>query len=614
MRRTFIALLLACAWSCRPSPAERGPYFFAHRLADSETDFDEVRFRSFRKDGQLAGQVVFPSRDDISESRFSLIPPLPSRLTYRVDVPVDGQLDFEIGVGALGAKVLPAPVTFVVEIDAEPRFEETIRRRFGDTWLRRSLDLSDWSETTVDVTFETHFQSTPFANASELASSALAAWGNPVLGGSSDENRQPDLILVSIDCLRADHVGVYGHEKPTTPALDGFAEDAVVFENAVSVSSWTLPTHMTMLTGLMPTEHGLRRTQKRFPNIPYLPEILSREGYETMGVVSGLYLSPTFGYDDGFDIYSSLIDEPAEKLVDAALAHFLVQPRRPRFLFLHFFDAHWPYLPDEKYLKRAGGRPRDISNLLQNVIQRRAPRHAGEIAETKTLYDAEVAYVDEHLGRFFDALKETGVYDSALIVVTADHGEGFFEHEAWQHSEIIYNEVTRVPLIVKPSKHQSAKRVVELVSQLGIFPTFLHAIGRETPFDHPSLVALSEGDAHFPKRTMSEITWEAKETTGPLMKLAVTEGYLKYVATLAGEIGGEMFVSELVREELYDLSTDPGEKDNLLPARASDVGDMRSDVRDFLAVVQKRRSANPGEPVTIDKELEEKLRALGYVQ
>jgi arylsulfatase A-like enzyme len=610
------AALSACQPEKRPPPAS---FFFAHHIDDAAAEFDDAQFRSFRKDGTLVTTVTLGDLQEISESRLALIPPLPSRLSYRVVVPEGGRLDFEVGVQVLGEENLPAPVVFAIDVDGESVFEETIRRRFGNQWLRRHVDLETYGGREVVITFATRFSETPFIDSTGIAGiaeeglSILPAWGHPVLGGSSATDR-PDLILISIDCLRADHVGVYGHTRPTTPNIDALAGDAAVFENTVSVSSWTLPTHMSMLTGLMPTEHGLTRSRKRGPDVPYLPEILSRDGYETIGVVSGLYLSPTFGYEQGFDVYRALIDEPAETLVDAARELFFSEPRRPRFLFLHFFDAHWPYLPRDEYLEQVGGRPKEVSDLLKNVINRRRPADAGQTEDTKTLYDAEVAYVDAHLGRFFDELEQSGRYDDALIVITADHGEGFYEHELWQHSEIIYNEVTRVPLIVKGPRGAGARRVSELVSQLGIFPTFLEALELETPFDHPGLLSLSEDGARFPASIMSEIIWEANESRGPFVKLAATRGELKYIATFSGELDDEQFVSTLVKEELYDLSRDPGERSNLLPDGANRIGELRSQVRDYLDVVRARRAGGGGDRIVVDDELAEKLRALGYVQ
>ena len=589
--------------------------FFAERVSEAERGFDEVSFRSFRKDGGLSTTVTMQG----SESRLSLVPPVPSRLTYRVSVPEGAKLDFDIGVSALGEEAAAAPVTFAVEVTAgsgtERVFEETIRRRFANRWFKHRVDLASYGGRDVTLSFETSERATAFTRSDrELnGQSMVPAWGHPVLGGASDDARLPPLILISIDCLRADHVSAYGYEWPTTPNIDALAEKAVLFENVATVSTWTLPTHMSLLTGLMPTEHGLTRTRKRSPSVPYLPEILAREGYETLGVISGLYLSPTFGYEQGFHVYRSLIDEPAEVLVSAARELFLSEPRRPRFLFLHFFDAHWPYLPKDGYLERVGGRPAEISTPLRKVIDAAPPKGPEEVTALKRLYDAEIAYIDDQLGAFFEELKRAGVYDEALIVVTADHGEAFYEHQLWQHSEVIYNEVTRVPLVVKLPGAAAPRRVPELVSQLNVFPTFLEELGIESPYASPGLLRLAEGEAEFPARALTEITWEPTAERGAFMRIAVSEPREKYVATLSGTMGDEAFVSKLTSEELYDLAHDPGETENLMLESTGGAASMRGDVRAFLDVVRARRANGAGEEIVVDEETREKLRALGYL-
>ncbi len=248
------------------------------------------------------------------------------------------------------------------------------------------------------------------------------------------------------------------------------------------------------------------------------------------------------------------------------------------------------------------------------MILRRAPRSPDEIIGTKSLYDAEVAYVDEQLGYFFEELKKRQIYDNALIVVTSDHGEGFYEHGQWQHSQIIYNEVTRVPLIVKPPHSNVRRRVSGVVSQLGIFPTFLEAVGIEAPFEHPGLLTLSKGAARFPQILMSEITWEPKETAGATVRLAATQDDLKYIATFTGRIGDDRFVSKLVQEELYDLAHDPEERDNLLPGAAEKAGPLRRSVRAYLDVMRQSRASGGGERIVMDESVQKKLQALGYVQ
>ncbi len=227
-----------------------------------------------------------------------------------------------------------------------------------------------------------------------------------------------------------------------------------------------------MLTGVLPTEHGLRHDQKKFPSVPYLPEMLAQKGYETIGIVSSLLLTPTFGFDEGFDRYHALVDVSAASLVDTAIREMALPDGRSRFLFLHLFDAHWPYQPPPDLLTRFGPRPKDISDLLNKVIDRRPPSGPEEIEGLKNLYDAEIFAADRELGRLFQALKEAGRYDSALIIVTADHGEGFYEHGFWQHSEVIYSEVTRVPLIVKwPGNSRRDARAGWSISSISFQPS-----------------------------------------------------------------------------------------------------------------------------------------------
>jgi arylsulfatase A-like enzyme len=603
--------------ACRARSSSDPSFFFAPRASEAEKDFDERLFRSFRKDGSIAANVTMGK----FESRFSLVPFVPSRLRYRMKVPEGARLDFDIGVSTLGRETSVAPVTFTVEAASatgiERVFEGTVRRRFVNRWFHHRIDLASYAGQEISLTFGTEFRETGFtgsrASLARAGQAVVPAWGHPVLAGTTTAAELPPMILISIDCLRADHVGAYGYEKPTTPNLDALARDGLLFEKVATVSSWTLPTHMSLLTGLMPTEHGLNRVSKRNPSVPYLPEILAREGYETLGVVSGLYLSPAYGYNEGFHVYRALIDEPAEVLVAAARELLLAEPRRPRFLFLHFFDAHWPYLPRKGYLERFGGRPAEVTTPLKRVINETPPARPDEVTALERLYDAEVAYVDEKIGEFFAALKRAGLYDQALIVVTADHGEAFYEHELWQHSGVIYNEVTRVPLIVKEPHAPLRKRVTELVSQLNVFPTFLEQLGLPSPYVQAGLSSLARGRAAFPQRTLTEITWEPTPKRGAFVKVAVSEARYKYAATFAGEKDDQDFVSRLTREELYDLSLDPGETTNLLPGAEGSVASLRGEARKFLERVRRHRRKQ-GEPVVLDEQTRERLRSLGYVQ
>jgi arylsulfatase A-like enzyme len=594
-----------------PAPiAERAPFFFAKQVDAAEQEFDRNLFLSYRKDGLLAASVTMDG-----ETRLSLSPPVPSRLTFAVGVPQQPEFRFAIGVSGLGEDVLPRPVAFTVRVESEDRegivvFEETVRRGQSNTWFDRSADLTPWSGKSIRLVFDTSLVG---ENTAEAGGTLLPAWGRPVLDDAGGRPERTNVVLISIDCLRADHVGAYGYYRNTTPSIDALAAEGVVFENAMSTSSWTLPTHMSMLTGLMPSFHGVDRSHKLSTSLPFLPEMLLEEGYETLGVVSGAYLSQAFGFERGFDIYRLLNDSRAEQVVDAALDLARQARTRDQFLFLHLFDAHWPYVPPRSFLDRFDERPTDISNIMPKIIYRKPPTGPEEIQEFVNLYDGEIAYLDRELGRLFEGLKQQGLYDRTLIVLTADHGESFWERELWQHSESIYQEVLHVPLIVKWPAATRTGRFPGLVNHLSILPTILDQVGLESP--HHEYAGL---DRYFdgidqPTRVMSEITWEPKPTAGASMKVALMEGDLKYIVTMKGAVGDERFVSEVVQEELYDLSRDPEERTNLLPDAARDLGNLRAEARTFVDQARILRAERRGQEIVLDEALEEQLRALGYI-
>lgn len=303
------------------------------------------------------------------------------------------------------------------------------------------------------------------------------------------------IFLISVDCLRPDHVGSYGYDRNTTPHIDAFASRASIFENVTAVSAWTLPTHMSMMTGLMPSFHGTSRTEKLASSVPYLPELLSKAGYLSAGVVSGAYLHQNFGFERGFHSYRSLVRPRATDVVDAALEMLDRSPGTDRFVFFHIIDPHWQYLPPEEFIDRFGPKPQDVELLLDRVIKRQPPSGPEEIEALVNLYDGEVAYVDEQIGRFLNELERRSLFDPSLIIITADHGEAFFEHGYWQHSDTLYEEMIRVPLAIKWPDQIAFERVPVHASQLDLFPTILETAGIPSPFTQGrSLTTYREAD------------------------------------------------------------------------------------------------------------------------
>jgi arylsulfatase A-like enzyme len=586
----------------------RQPIVFVAHTDRARSFFDDGQFRSFRKNPALTGPITFDG-----DTRQALIPPLPAEITFEVDVPKDPILRFATGASTLGAPVLGASVEFRVSVIQDGRreivFTDTIKRAAPNQWFDHEADLTPWAETTVRVSFETRGPSTR---------SVLPAWGNPVLS-SRTATTSRKLILISIDCLRSSHLSAYGYQRPTSPRIDELAADGVVFESASSTSSYTHPTHMSMLTGLPPSIHGATRTSHLPRDVPYLAELLADSGFRTDGVVSGAFLSQSFGFERGFHTYRYVQDPGASHLVDEALRRIDNGQGQPQFLFLHLFDAHWPYSPPPDFRARFGPRPDDISTLLERVRDKQPPQSAETIRDVVNLYDGEIAYLDQELGRFFDGLRTRKLYDDALIIVTADHGEAFYEHGHWEHTQTLYEEMVRVPLIVKWPRGGPRGRIATHVSQADVFPTIVHEAGLSTSSggDGAGQTAWSFGlrEPKTERTTIIEVTWEPLPSRGAVMKVALRRQDSKYIATLSADTLDELADGAIRSEELYDLDTDPEERHNLIeqvddPARRA----YRRELRSYLAERRRLRRERRGEDVVLDNAVFEQLDALGYIE
>ena len=543
------------------------------------------------------------------------MPPLPSRLTFEVDVPPGASLRFGIAVSALGADVSPAHVEFRVRLDygdqGDTVFEGIVRRREPNRFFDHEVDLSRWSGRRVRLSLDTRSP-----NPSDLP--MVPYWAHPVLVGGEKALRAPNVILISLDCVRADHLGAYGYERNTSPRLDELAREAVVFETATAVSSFTHPTHMTMLTGLPPSIHGVSRWRKPDGSIAYLPEILSRAGYRTDGIVSGPLLSQSFGFERGFDVYHAFHDETrAPELAKAALEMLRRGRGQPQFLFLHFFDAHWPYWPGDELNTLFGPLSGDTSGLLSKVRNQIPPESERDVQHMMDLYDAEIAYLDREVGRFLDELKKTGMYEDSLILVTADHGEAFLEHGFWEHGQTLYQEMVHVPLIVKWPGKQPPRRVAGLVSQTDLFPTILEAAGIEGtagPYAGLSLRRFEARRDPGDREAVLELTWDPLPERPARMLVAWRGERTKYIASFEGPTVDALYSSPVASEELYDLIDDPGETRNLAPGDGDAVAASRKKVLAYLERARELRATRAGADVELDEETRKRLELLGYIE
>ncbi len=313
-------------------------------------------------------------------------------------------------------------------------------------------------------------------------------------GGGARTHDRPHLILISVDTLRSDHLGCYGYERETSPNLDALAARGAVFEDVVSTSSWTLPAHASMLTGLYPSFHGLQDDGVTLgEEVPTLAGRLRDAGYATIATVAHVYVSSQFGLERGFERFADDLIEGgtrnpvAAEVVDRFLEELdAAGDERPIFGFLHFFDPHWDYAAPGVFRERFtdasyGGRVDGTYRSLLDFISGRLDATDADRAQMIGYYDGEIAYWDAQLGRLLGELERRGMLDNTVIAVTADHGEEFLDHGALGHGRTMFVEQLGVPLVVAghPALANGARRE-GVVSPLDVAPTFLALAGAET--------------------------------------------------------------------------------------------------------------------------------------
>ncbi|MCP4657496.1 MAG: sulfatase [bacterium] len=440
---------------------------------------------------------------------------------------------------------------------------------------------------------------------SEKAASSLAAAPAPseALPRAADAPRRPNVILYLIDALRADRLGCYGHDRGTSPAIDAFAEEAILFENAIAQSSWTKASVASILTGLWPVAHGAnRRAHELSADALTLPEILREAGYATAGFITNPNVTADFGFDQGFDQYTDLGSGTRADAVTAAVVEWLDQhsgDREPFFLYIHTIDPHDPYDPPTDYRERfapgvAESVARESGKILTALHNRRRTATPELVAELAALYQAEIAFNDHGFGLLTAALRERALYRDALILVVSDHGEEFDEHHDFKHGKSLYVESLRVPLIIKPPAAAAPRRVTQVVQHLDILPTLLQFVDLPVP---AHLAGRNLLDGMTPSPIYSYLHLDG----GP--RVSILDGDWKLMQRRDGD--------RLHRSRLFQIRNDPGEIEDLAPELAVRVGYLTSRVRRKILMADYQLESGQA---TISEELRESLEALGYVQ
>jgi arylsulfatase A-like enzyme len=429
----------------------------------------------------------------------------------------------------------------------------------------------------------------------------------------------PDLLLIVLDTVRADHLGSYGYERDTTPELDAWTRRAFTrYTSARSTSSWTLPSHASLFTGLLPGEHGsvyaLRRGKPLDPEVPTLAGILREHGYRTAAVMSnsGYLRSYTYGLERGYEHYDDRLAgmvgdylalsqlagaslrhghlgyRDARVITDAALDWLDTDAARegPWFLTLNYMDVHEPNLPvapwDELFSEEKPLDPLHPERELQ-VLQ----------------YDRELAYLDRHVGRLLDALDADGRLDDTVVIVTSDHGEALGDRGFVWHGWVLYESLVRVPLLVKPVGGRDASVVDTDVTSADVFRMALELVGIEPP-DPPGaeLPVVAELHVHPAEKNVPR-----KKRLYPHIRsgtlLAWKEGTVKWIVSQEGEV------------EAYDLAVDPDERDPLA-LTPDEVESALTRARAWWNAHPVEDAGGPGGRIQVDADTLRRLDALGY--
>ncbi len=414
----------------------------------------------------------------------------------------------------------------------------------------------------------------------------------------------PNLIIITVDTLRADRLGCYGYFRNTSPFIDSFSEECVLFENTITPMATTLPAHISIMTSMNPYSHGVKANTEHLgvtlstgKGLLTLAQALKEIGYDTAGFVSATSVKSHTGIAAGFDFFNEPegSERTAENLNNSVLKWLSKRDqKKPLFLWMHYFDPHGPYLPPPPFRTKFSN-----DSELFKYLKDRGVKELNEFTTgINNLYDGEVSYVDSQLKAFMSKMKESGLYNKSLIILTADHGEGLGQHNWIDHGRI-YNEQLYVPLMIKfpDNKKIQHRRIRDLTSLIDILPVIA------TYFDFPEdflrqmegrdILKNNNGNEYiFSERVNRERNWESG------LKFSLTGEKWKYFHLTEHD------------DELYDIQADPHELLNVISENPSTAQAMLERIMPF---VEKATSPVGRDETELSPEVIEELRSLGYI-
>lgn len=433
------------------------------------------------------------------------------------------------------------------------------------------------------------------------------------------------IILISLDTLRADHLGAYGYHRNTSPSIDALAEESVVFENAVVQSPWTLPSHMSIMTSLYPSFHGLTDKDTFSPlsdEYVTLAELLKKGGYKTAAFTDGGFVSAKFGFDRGFDTYYDqgggikAILPKVKKWLDSLKSE-------PFFLFIHCYDIHSPYNPPPPYNTMFHdfpytGKIIPSNKTLTNLLNNRLDINSDDVNHIIAFYDGGIRYTDAVIGQFLSYLKGIDLFDQSLIIVTSDHGEEFYEHGSILHWQLYFKPDLHVPLIMHiPEFPKREIRIKKLVRSIDLLPTILDIAGlpNHNQAQGRSIVPLIRGKESFLTRlwiSISDLFRKERKVSFAETKYYKHRKFESPFKSIIADDGYHMVFDQTSDSiKLFNLNLDPDAKNNIANDHSGVTKRLLSQLERFFSSSNKREQGS--QVVSLDKQTLRQLEALGYV-
>jgi arylsulfatase A-like enzyme len=579
----------------------------------------------------------------------AIFSPPRTELKYEVKIPEKGVLDFGYGLMQRSFRHKGDGVQFHIDIKTRAK-EERIFSSTIDPFknvdhrivFRKKIDLSDYENKRIELVFVTEKNGGIHND--------LSYWANPCIYQQKEllntQKKKPtNVILISLDTLRADHLGCYGYSRDTSPNIDNLSKDSVLFNSCYSTAPSTLIAHMSLMTSLNPKSHRVyndKAGDTLSPEFLTLADVLRGHGYYCGAFTGSGLVSAIFGFSKGFDEYhedrySIFKGNSAENSLESVSNWLSHNSDKKFFLFLHTYQPHNPYKNNSSFGKtylsedslwqeiniikhlrdleseNPASYPAELKNwprqILENNLFKFRKLSRDERQNVVDLYDGEIRHTDEYLVKpLLGELKRLNIYENTMIILLSDHGEGFQDHKMWEHGVQLYNELIRVPLIIKyPSSKFKGKRVDKSVGLIDVLPSILEELGIELheQFEGKHIEDIIDGT-----EDLDRICYAEARAAGRIV--ALVRGHDKLIFNGAPK-SIYRFIGVPSQIEYYDLDKDPSENNNIEVESQTDLDALFKQLIEYWKDTQYTRES-PQKKAWVPQDLEEQLRALGYIK